>query len=43
MIYLELEGRIGNQLFMYAAARTLQLRSQGTPEIVIDDLSLIHI
>ena len=37
MIYLELEGRIGNQLFMYAAARTLQLRSQGTPEIVIDD------
>ncbi len=37
MIYLELEGRIGNQLFMYAAARTLQLRSNEPTEIVIDD------
>lgn len=37
MIYLELEGRIGNQLFMYAAARTLQLRCPDHPPIVIDD------
>ena len=37
MIYLELEGRIGNQIFMYAAARTLQLNSPDHPEIVIDD------
>lgn len=37
MIYLELEGRIGNQLFMYAAARTLQKNSPGNPKIVIDD------
>ncbi len=37
MIYLELEGRIGNQIFMYAAARTLQLNSPDNPEIYIDD------
>lgn len=37
MIYLELEGRIGNQIFMYAAARTLQLNSPDHPEIYIDD------
>lgn len=35
MIYLQLEGRIGNQLFMYAAARCLQKKTGQ--ELVIDD------
>lgn len=37
MIYLILEGRIGNQLFMYAHARKLQEQNPGQ-EIVIDDV-----
>lgn len=37
MIYLKLMGRIGNQLFMYAAARTLQENLGGNQEIVIED------
>lgn len=37
MIYVELEGRIGNQIFMYAAARALQRRMEGHPKIVMDD------
>ncbi len=35
MIYLQLEGRIGNQLFMYAAARCLQEKTKQ--ELIIDD------
>lgn len=37
MIYLLLKGRIGNQLFMYAAARALQMEIGGNQEIVIED------
>lgn len=37
MIYLSLAGRIGNQLFMYAAARTLQEIRGDRETIVIDD------
>lgn len=37
MIYLILEGRLGNQLFMYAHARMLQKHNPGQ-EIVIDDV-----
>lgn len=37
MIYLKLMGRIGNQLFMYAAARMLQENLGGNQEIVIED------
>lgn len=37
MIYLKLMGRIGNQLFMYAAARALQEASGNIHEIVIED------
>lgn len=35
MIYLKLRGRIGNQLFMYAAARSIQIKRND--EIVIED------
>lgn len=37
MIYLRLMGRIGNQLFMYAAARMVQILSGDNQEIIIDD------
>lgn len=37
MIYLILEGRLGNQLFMYSHARKLQEQNPGQ-EIVIDDV-----
>ena len=37
MIYLIIKGRIGNQLFMYAAAKALQMRIGGKHKIVIDD------
>lgn len=37
MIYLWLMGRIGNQLFMYAAARMAQVLSGDKQEILIDD------
>ena len=37
MIYLILEGRLGNQLFMYSHVRKLQKQNPGQ-EIVIDDV-----
>lgn len=37
MIYVVLRGRIGNQLFIYAMARQLQLKRGRNEEIVIDD------
>lgn len=37
MIYLVLEGRIGNQLFMYAAACAFREQVAGEEKIVIDD------
>lgn len=37
MIYVILEGRLGNQLFMYSHARKLQEQNPGQ-EIVIDDV-----
>lgn len=37
MIYLRLMGRIGNQLFMYSAARMVQILSGDKQEILIDD------
>ena len=51
MIYVILQGRIGNQLFMYACARTLQKRQAPGSKIILDDVynirdgyanSLIH-
>lgn len=39
MIYLILEGRLGNQLFMYSHARKLQELNPGQ-EIVIDDTTV---
>jgi len=41
MIYLKLQGRIGNQLFMYAAARMVQLQQGDNQEIVIEDCNNI--
>lgn len=37
MIYLILRGRIGNQLFMYAAARNTQISRNRCERIVVDD------
>ena len=37
MIYLKLKGRIGNQLFMYAAARCISKKRNKNECIVIDD------
>lgn len=37
MIYLKLRGRIGNQLFMYAFARSIQLEKGENEIIIIDD------
>lgn len=37
VIYLVLQGRIGNQLFQYALARRLQLQSKNNYTILIDD------
>lgn len=37
MIYLILSGRIGNQLFMYAAAKAIQLKRGDHETIIIDD------
>lgn len=37
MIYVKLQGRIGNQLFMYAMARHMQMERGKAEEIVIDD------
>ena len=37
MIYLKLKGRIGNQLFMYATARMIQLLKGKQEEIIIED------
>lgn len=41
MIYLILRGRLGNQLFMYAAARKLQIE-RNNDEIIIDDADVIE-
>lgn len=37
MIYLKLKGRIGNQLFMYAAARQIQYLKGDKDTIIIED------
>ncbi len=37
MIYLRIRGRIGNQLFMYATAKTIQYLKGKDEEIVVDD------
>lgn len=37
MIYLILRGRIGNQLFQYAAARAFQIKRGNKEKIIIDD------
>lgn len=37
MIYLKLRGRIGNQLFMYATARMVQILKGDEEEILIED------
>jgi hypothetical protein len=42
MIYLVLQGRIGNQLFMYAMARNIQRRLGDNQEIVIDDSAVLE-
>ena len=41
MIYLKLQGRIGNQLFMYAAARMVQILQGDDQEIIIEDCNNI--
>lgn len=38
MIYLKLKGRLGNQLFMYAFARSLQIERGKNEKIIIDDI-----
>lgn len=43
MIYLPLKGRIGNQLFQYAFARYLQLKSFKNHMIVIDDSDVLKV
>ena len=40
MIYLRMDGRIGNQLFMYAFAKSVSKR-RNNEEIVIDDKEAI--
>lgn len=40
MIYLRIDGRIGNQLFMYAFARSVSKRT-GDMEIIIDDTEVL--
>lgn len=37
MIYLRIRGRLGNQLFMYATARVMQLRCKEPTQILIED------
>lgn len=41
MIYLRLRGRIGNQLFMYAFAKRLQMQRNRNEKIFIDDSEVI--
>ena len=41
MIYVKLQGRIGNQLFIYAAARMVQLLQGDNQEIVMEDCNNI--
>lgn len=43
MIYVTLEGRIGNQLFMYAIARDMQKRAGNDCRIVIDDRPVLKL
>lgn len=37
IIYLNLQGRIGNQLFQYALAHVIQLKMKNNYKIVVDD------
>lgn len=37
MIYLRLKGRIGNQIFMYAVARMIQIKKGNKDIIIIED------
>ena len=43
MIYLILRGRIGNQLFMYAAARKIQYERGNVDTIIIDDKAVTEV
>ena len=42
MIYLVLQGRIGNQLFMYAFAKAIQEEIGENIKIVIDDSRVVE-
>lgn len=41
-IYLPLQGRIGNQLFQYAFARSIQLKMPQNTQIVMDDSDILR-
>ena len=41
MIYVILRGRIGNQLFQYAAARKIQIERNENDTIIIDDTDVV--
>ena len=41
MIYLILSGRVGNQLFMYAAAEEVRKQLGGNDEIVVNDRDVL--
>lgn len=43
MIYLVLEGRIGNQIFMYAVARQMQKQLGDNTKIIIDDTAVVKL
>ena len=42
MIYVKLRGRIGNQLFIYAMARSVQCKQGKNNKIVIDEKSDVN-
>lgn len=42
MIYVRLQGRIGNQLFMYAAAKNFQIERGKNEMILIDDTLVLE-
>lgn len=42
-IYVKLRGRIGNQLFIYALARAIQLQSEEKRTIILDDSEVLEL
>ena len=42
-IYLMLQGRIGNQLFQYAFARTIQKKYKPNSKIIMDDSRILNL